>query len=98
MADANPVEVQPGTTLLLACLEDTDRAALEEALGREFRLLFAKSACEALGTMRAQAPAAVLFNALSPDADALLGQQHRDEGRQTPSCSPLHQETTRISR
>lgn len=84
MADANPVEVQPGTTLLLACLEDTDRAALEEALGREFRLLFAKSACEALGTMRAQAPAAVLFNALSPDADALLGQQHRDEGRQSP--------------
>ena len=100
MADANPVEVQPGTTLLLACLEDTDRAALEEALGREFRLLFAKSACEALGTMRAQAPAAVLFNALSPDADALLGQQHRDEGRQSPlvfALAPRNDEDIQVA-
>ena len=98
MADANPVEVQPGTTLLLACLEDTDRAALEEALGREFRLLFAKSACEALGTMRAQDPRPFSSTPSRPMPTPFSASSTATWGGKTPACSPLHQDTTRISR
>lgn len=84
MTGACAAEEQPDTTLLLACLAPADRAAMEEALVGDFRLLFAESDQEALGMVEAEAPAAVLCNAASPGTEAFLGRLSGGKAPQSP--------------
>lgn len=100
MAGANAVEEQPDTTLLLACLTAADRAVLEEALGQGFRLSFAESAREALDAAQMNAPAAVLFSAISPGIGALLEQLRNDESPRSPlvfALAPKDDEDTQMA-